>query len=198
MKAALSAGFENPPVQASHAFRMLMTAMAQPGIVQFLPFEIDFPKPLNAGSAMIMLTLLDHETPAWVDQDLSQDPVLDYLKFHCGSPIAKTPRNAMFAFFKHCPDQTVLSDFAIGTPEYPDSSTTYVIQLDHLTPDGDVALSGPGIQTVNTFGAAGLNHSFWEWAKRNHAEFPLGNDVFLASNDAIVALPRSVRILEMA
>ena len=198
MNNALLAGFEDPPVQSSHAFRTLMDAMAQPGIVQALPFELEHPAHLNKASALIMLTLLDHETPVWVDRNLSTDEVLDYLRFHCGTPILNSEENTMFAFFSACPDAAMLAAFPEGTPEYPDSSTTFVIQVDDLSDVGDVALSGPGIRTVNKFGARGLSESFWEWVKQNHANFPLGHDVFLASDEAIVALPRSVRVLEVA
>lgn len=198
MATALALGFENPPVQSSLAFRTFMDAMARPGEINDLVVETETPDGLNSGSTLIMLTLVDHETPVWLDPEIRNEAVEDYLRFHCNAPIVETEQRAMFAFFAACPKQETLARFSKGTPEYPDASTTFIVEVGSFEQDGDFALSGPGIKSVNRFGATGLNSEIWEWMKQNNARFPLGNDVFLVSDKSVVALPRSVRVMEVA
>ncbi|MEM9279844.1 MAG: phosphonate C-P lyase system protein PhnH [Pseudomonadota bacterium] len=198
MTTALASGFIDPPVESSHAFRTFMNAMAQPGTIQPLPVRTENPQGLNKGSTLVMLTLADHEAPIWLDDTLNITSVTDYLKFHCNAPITASESAAMFAVFSSCPDRQTLELFPVGTSEYPDASTTFVIQVDGFHEEGDIALSGPGIKTVNRFGVIGISQPFWDWVKHNNARFPLGHDVLLVSDDAIVALPRTVRVMEVA
>ena len=80
----IAAGFENPVMEAQSTFRAIMDAMA-PG----RPFPIagiaGAPRPLLPSTAAIALTLLDHDTPVWLDDP--PDDVLNWLRFHTGRPL---------------------------------------------------------------------------------------------------------------
>ena len=84
--------------------------------------------------------------------------------------------------------------FALGSLEYPDRSTTLVVQVESLDQGNGVVLSGPGIPGTRLFAAAPLPARFRTQLIANREMFPRGVDLVLVSETAVVALPRSVRV----
>ena len=84
--------------------------------------------------------------------------------------------------------------FCLGTAEYPDRSTTLVLEVQALGQGRRLSLSGPGIADVVSFAAAPLPLDLGERLLANRALFPRGVDLILVAPDAVVALPRSVRV----
>ncbi|HEX5739200.1 MAG TPA: phosphonate C-P lyase system protein PhnH, partial [Hydrogenophaga sp.] len=58
--------------------------------------------------------------------------------------------------------------------------------------------SGPGIATSQALAVRGLPENFADQGGHNHAAFPRGVDVLLASPAALVGLPRSTRVAMLA
>jgi alpha-D-ribose 1-methylphosphonate 5-triphosphate synthase subunit PhnH len=90
-----------------------------------------------------------------------------------------------------------LSVLAQGTPDYPDRSTTVLLQVETLAATG-WTLEGPGIRNTARFSAAPLPADFAAQMRANRAAFPCGVDIFFATRTSLAALPRSVRITEAA
>jgi len=87
-----------------------------------------------------------------------------------------------------------LSAFQAGSDEYPDRSTSLILQLPALR-DGEVwSLKGPGIRESRSFAPAGLPAPFRGWLEENHRLFPRGVDVIFTSGSSLAALPRSSRL----
>jgi len=84
--------------------------------------------------------------------------------------------------------------FALGTPEYPDRSTTLIVQVETLTASDEIALSGPGIQGTSSLRAGALPQDFVARMQANRVLFPLGVDLLLVSGKDLVALPRSTYV----
>jgi len=84
--------------------------------------------------------------------------------------------------------------FAPGTLEYPDRSTTLVLQVARFGEGDALALSGPGIRGTTNFSAQPLPPDFRARLIANRESFPRGVDLILVSPDAVAALPRSVRV----
>jgi alpha-D-ribose 1-methylphosphonate 5-triphosphate synthase subunit PhnH len=83
-----------------------------------------------------------------------------------------------------------------GSDAYPDQSATCVIEVHNLHADeAGWRLQGPGILGERTLRVQGLAADFPSQWSRNHASFPCGVDVFLATATHIVGLPRSTRII---
>ena len=83
--------------------------------------------------------------------------------------------------------------FAQGSEEYPDRSTTLIVQVERF--DGrSPHPRGPGIKTLARFAAEPLPDNFAERLRANHALFPRGVDLDSGRGDAIAALPRSMRV----
>jgi alpha-D-ribose 1-methylphosphonate 5-triphosphate synthase subunit PhnH len=57
-----------------------------------------------------------------------------------------------------------------------------------------LALSGPGIAGTTSFSAEPLPPDFRERLIANREMFPRGLDLILVSEDAVAALPRSIRV----
>ena len=146
--------------------------------------------------AALLLTLCDFETPVWLDAALADSTgVRELLRFHTGARFVATPREAAFAAISDSLRMPPLADFAQGTADYPDRSTTLIIGVRSLSTQ-DWRLEGPGINGHVHFAAAPLPAGFAAQMRANRAAFPRGVDVLLVTEDAIAALPRSVVLTE--
>lgn len=195
MISSLAPAFANPVLEAQSSFRAVMAAMSRPGVAQELHHDLSPPAPLSAGAATIALTLFDFETPVWLDAALTEaEDVARWLRFHTGAPITSNPQKAVFALIAdaaHAPD---FMEFALGTPDYPDRSTTLILQVESLTGGPSIALTGPGIDGMQTMSARPLPHAFARRMTGNRALFPRGVDVLLVTDHAVAAIPRSTRV----
>lgn len=175
-------------------FRALMDAIARPGEIRTLG-RIDAPMPLMPGTAAIVRSLADYETPVWLDDALAADPaVAGWIRFQTGAPVVSDPREAVFALIGNAaglPDFTV---FSLGSADYPDRSATLIVQVESFS--GEIfSLSGPGIQSERTLAVAPIPDDFAGRCAANRALFPCGVDLLLVAGDRIAALPRTVRVV---
>lgn len=193
--APIEGGFENPPMAAQAVFRALMDAMARPGTVHpVAPFARP-PAPLTPSAAAVALTLCDHDTPLWLDPRLdASGDVRGWLGFHCGAPLTTIPADAHFALASSPGELMALENFAQGSQEYPDRSTTLILQVDTLTGGSALHLEGPGIQSGATLAPFPLPRHFGTQWLQNRARFPRGVDLILAAPGAVACLPRTTRI----
>lgn len=193
MTAVLARGFDLPVAEAQATFRAAMQALANPGkpIAFRSPLGTDAPLPGNA--AALGLALLDFEVKFHLAPSLSAGPVADYFRFHTGAAEAKAARDSAFAFLDLTKDALHLADYAQGTPDYPDRSTTLIALC---TPaETGMPLAGPGIKAVEDLNVAPLPADFAaQWAA-NRAGFPLGVDILFVTEKGFVGLPRSTRIV---
>jgi alpha-D-ribose 1-methylphosphonate 5-triphosphate synthase subunit PhnH len=88
-----------------------------------------------------------------------------------------------------------LTAFPQGTPDYPDRSTTLILQVGELR-TGGWRLEGPGILGHALFSASPLPPDFASQVQANRARFPCGVDLFFATDAEIAALPRSTCLTE--
>src|SRR5215467_2917750 len=193
----LTAAFADPVLSAQATFRAILDAMAQPGSLQPLGVALSPPPPLNKGAAAVALTLCDQDTPVWLDAELRASvSVCEWLAFHCGCPLVDDPATAAFAFAARPAKVPAFETFNIGTADFPDRSTTIVLQVDTLWSEKGLVLSGPGIRDRSTLSAAPLPGDMRDRLVRNRSLFPQGIDLVLATNGAVAALPRSLRVVE--
>jgi alpha-D-ribose 1-methylphosphonate 5-triphosphate synthase subunit PhnH len=190
----LAPAFDDPALASQAVFRTVMEAMARPGLQRPLPARLTPPVPLSATAAAVALTLLDYETPFWLDRGLAAGEVATWLKFHTGAPLTENPTQAAFAFISDPVAMSGFEVFAQGSNEYPDRSTTLVVQVARLDQGEPLALFGPGIAGSRSFSATPLPQDFRARLAANRALFPRGVDLILVSADAVAALPRSLRV----
>ncbi|HEV3373434.1 MAG TPA: phosphonate C-P lyase system protein PhnH [Xanthobacteraceae bacterium] len=191
----LAPAFDDPALASQAVFRTVMEATARPGLPRPLASKLAPPPPLRASAAAVALTLLDYETPFWLDQGLAAaGEVAAWLKFHTGAPQTTDSAQAAFAFVCDSAAMPPFETFALGSLEYPDHSTMLVVQVEKFDEGDELVLSGPGIPGTRLFSAAPLPARFRTQLIANREMFPRGVDLILVSETAVAALPRSVRV----
>ncbi|ADZ68862.1 phosphonate C-P lyase system protein PhnH [Polymorphum gilvum] len=189
-------GFADPVHDAQRVFRTVMTALSRPGLIRSLDSAgLQPPAPLTPTAAALALTLLDYDTPLWLDGPLARSrDVCAWLKFHTGAPVVAQPLEAAFALVSDPEHMPGLGNFPAGTAEYPDRSATLILQVRQIADRPGVILSGPGIASEQPFSAAPLSPLFWDQARENRRLFPRGADILFAADGRIAGLPRSTTI----
>ena len=190
MTTTLTAGFADPVQDAQRCFRSVLNAISRPGQIASVG-GVEPPEPLSAAAAAVLLTLIDHETPFWLDPDARA--AREWIAFHCGAPVVPEPGDAIFALSLGLPD---LSRFRTGTHEGPELSATVVVQLPSLTGGPKLRLSGPGLKDSAIVAPVGLPADFPTHWRRNRGLFPAGIDLILCAGDTVAALPRTVLVEE--
>lgn len=190
----IATGFRDPVDAAQRCFRLLLEAMSRPGRVVRLDDELPVPpRPLLPTTWAMVTSLLDHDTPLWLEPALASEPLVQGLRFHVGCRLADDPRRAAFAIATAA-GLPPLQHFNQGEPDYPDRSTTVIVEVEALASGHGVALSGPGINGAVRLHAAGMKPSFWHEWSANRAGYPLGVDVIVTDGVRIACLPRSTAV----
>jgi alpha-D-ribose 1-methylphosphonate 5-triphosphate synthase subunit PhnH len=177
---------------ASLVFRVLLEAMAHPARVCHLETELQPIGNVHAATLATLLTLVDADTPVCLVGSAGSE-LPNYLRFHCGCPIAYDAKDAQFGLIT---DQALVSrafDFASGSDEYPETSATVIVQVKSLYAGPSQTISGPGVKSTATLAPA-VDDGFWEAWHANTQLYPCGIDVIFTCESQIVALPRSSRL----
>jgi alpha-D-ribose 1-methylphosphonate 5-triphosphate synthase subunit PhnH len=183
-------------LSAQSTFRSVMDAMARPGSVQRIAASVGAPAGMMCGTAAIALTLFDHDTPIWLDPAMSvTSDVAKWLKFHTSAPVVSDAAVSGFALIRDAQNLPAFDRFAFGSNEYPDRSTTVILQVESLTEGPAFELRGPGIDDKVVLQAKIPPHDLLERLAINAALFPCGIDVVLVHDGAIVAIPRTTRLV---
>jgi alpha-D-ribose 1-methylphosphonate 5-triphosphate synthase subunit PhnH len=190
----LPPGFADKVKSAQSTFRSVMDALARPGSVQRIVAAAGTPLPMMRGTAAIALTLFDHDTPIWLDAAMSATSDLaKWLKFHTGAPVVQDCSICSFALIGDAGGLPDLDRFSFGSNEYPDRSTTLILQLESLGEGDTIELRGPGIDGIAAMRAAIEPPDLFDRLAINEKLFPRGIDVVLVADDRIVAIPRTTR-----
>jgi alpha-D-ribose 1-methylphosphonate 5-triphosphate synthase subunit PhnH len=184
-------GFTDSVGEAQATFRAVLDAMSRPGQLHQVGEGLAAPAPLDSATAAVLLTLVDNETPLWLDP--AAVATRDCLAFHCGAMVVDAPGNAAFALALSMPDLMLLP---AGSHEAPEHSATLILQIAALGTGARYRLSGPGLREPRVLAATGLPANFVQAWRQNHALYPRGVDIVLCAGTMLTALPRSVSIEE--
>jgi alpha-D-ribose 1-methylphosphonate 5-triphosphate synthase subunit PhnH len=191
MTTGLDTGFADPVRDAQSCFRAVLDAMAHPGRIARVT-GVTAPAPLADAAGAVLLTLVDHETPLWLDPYAER--ARQWIEFHCGAQIVAKQAACGFALAMTLPD---LDRLPTGTHESPETSATVICQVEAFGTGTILRLNGPGLREPTTLTVKGLPRDFGAIWRRNHALFPCGIDLILCAGDRMTALPRTVSIEEV-
>jgi alpha-D-ribose 1-methylphosphonate 5-triphosphate synthase subunit PhnH len=185
-------------VAAGRFFRDILAAMSRPGKRVALHDLPEGESSLQAGSMAMLATLCDYQTPVFLSTALATVEVMRWTKFDTGATITETPGHAAFAVVEAAELGALLDQFALGSHEYPDRSTTVVVQLASKGSAANVELSGPGVGEPVEVSLSGLGADFWKARAQINAGYPLGLDFIFVQGEEILACPRSAtaRLIE--
>ena len=192
---ALAPAFTDPAGEAQSVFRAVMDAMARPGHREALDGALTPPRRCRRGAGAIALTLLDFESPVWLDEPFAASPdVTEWLRFHTGAP--HHPRPGAGGVRIYCrtartrrtsiASRSAAPNIRIAPRRWCSRSTA--------CPARPMRLTGPGIAGARAFSSSPLPGRFRRKYRKNHALFPRGVDLLFVTADAVVALPRSTRV----
>jgi alpha-D-ribose 1-methylphosphonate 5-triphosphate synthase subunit PhnH len=178
------------PESQQTIFRSLLTALSFPGRVQ------DIAKPLAGSRAVVgILAALVDERVTVADPD----NLLTAGERRLLSPGAFVPASeAEYVLLDG--SRPPATDFApdIGTIYRPETGTMLLLTVTAVSPGcppGDgamtVTVSGPGVETENTFAMTGLDSKWLEARERWCSNFPTGCDMVFCDTTKIVAIPRT-------
>lgn len=190
------AGFAEPVRDAQGVFRAILDALANPGTAQKLVNMSEGSVTLTPELASTLLTLSDHDTAIWLSPGLDVAAVKGFVGFHTGAPVVAEVSRANFAFVALGDALPDLAECNLGTQEYPDRSTTLVVEVPSLTGGPTLVLRGPGIRDTQEFSPVGLPEDFVAQWQENREIFPRGVDLLLVAGGQVMGLPRSSRIVE--
>ncbi|MEP3436376.1 MAG: phosphonate C-P lyase system protein PhnH [Hoeflea sp.] len=189
-------GFSDPVGASQLVFRALMEAMARPGSVHALPEMTSPPAPLTASASVLIAALAGAGTPVWLDPALTKTSVVrDWIVFHTGAPITAHQSEAVFAVVAAPQSLSALNGFSLGTQEFPDRSTSVILQVSTLSEGAQLTLEGPGIKDRASLAPEPMPQHFTEQWQANRQAFPRGIDLILAGHGCVAAMPRSTRLI---
>jgi alpha-D-ribose 1-methylphosphonate 5-triphosphate synthase subunit PhnH len=105
------------------------------------------------------------------------------------------PALASFALVADPAGLPDLNAFALGTAEYPDRSTTLILQVASLSSGPTFRLRGPGIDGTTSLCASIAPVDLFERLAINERLFPRGIDVVLVDDRSLAAIPRTTRLV---
>ncbi len=192
--AVLDGGFNDAVHESQSVFRTLMDAMARPGTIHTLDTAANAPHPFSAAQSAVLLCLADPDTSVWLSPVLHSKEAEGWIRFHSGAPVAQSTGQASFAFLSAGEALPDFWGFKPGTQEYPDRSTTLIVELPSLTEGAPLTATGPGIDGEYRVAVDGLPGDFVKRWEANHALFPRGVDMVFTCGDKIICLPRSTKL----
>ncbi|EGA64395.1 phosphonate C-P lyase system protein PhnH [Vibrio brasiliensis LMG 20546] len=161
---------------------------------------------MHSAATQTLLTLADNTTQLWLSSSYaSQKNLIDNLRFHCGVSIEPSQQKASFAVIAE-QDLAEFSwgdaTFSPGNEEYPDSSTTVIVELNALsiasesTASQVLRLTGPGIKTHVEIDSGSMPTSLMTFLEQRQERytFPRGIDLLLVSGETLLAIPRTTKI----
>ena len=168
--------------------------MSEPGFITAPELLSQAPGQLDTATWELALSLFDTDTKLWLSPSLASDEaIITNLRFHCQMTLVEQPDEADFVLASHI-DLPSLQQLNQGTPEYPDRSTTLIIQVPVISGEPDWQLSGPGIPDTRNLRLGGLPAIFRKELINSRSMFPLGVDCIFCCATQVVAIPRSTRI----
>ena len=191
----IPAGFSRPVFESQSTFRITLQAMSRPGRPVRMPVTAVGPAGWSGCMAALVLTLCDVDTPLWLAPGADAPEAMRFLRFHCGSPVVASPSEAAFAVVPQGAAMPSLAEFVAGSAEYPEKSATVFIASPLVAGTGpDLRVTGPGVDGEEFMPRSWLPEGFLDEWNANGLLFPRGVDVILVGREAIVGLPRTVKM----
>lgn len=186
----LLASFNHPVADAQRAFRRILKAMSEPGVMVSLPLQQGWGD-LSPAATAVLLTLVDQESALWLDNRIDNEVVRSNLRFHTGVPIVDE-RDAPFAL-THAAANPDPALFASGDNMSPEKSTTLIVEVTSLSGGLTLRLSGPGLRESRAI-APQLPQAILHYLRERPHPFPQGVDLIFTCGEAMMALPRTTDV----
>jgi alpha-D-ribose 1-methylphosphonate 5-triphosphate synthase subunit PhnH len=198
----MSAGFSNEAFGSQAVFRVVLTALSEPGQWREVSSDAPAPEQGQSAAAAVLLALLDPDCVLWVSPEFTKGSAPAWLRFHTGCRLTNVPHEANFLWFHALDSLLPFTEFALGSDEYPDQSATVLIDVmpkQNATLNiPALTLTGPGIkEAVHVVLSEQIDISEEKFngliasLQSNQVNFPRGADTLLCAGTRILGLPRT-------
>jgi alpha-D-ribose 1-methylphosphonate 5-triphosphate synthase subunit PhnH len=187
-------------------YRTILETLSRPGSIHQLSENIESietPSSISKAAVAIAVTLLDGEVGFAVEMD-GQELLTDTIRRLTYSK-AVDYTTADYLFLDGDVDSVVMESVEakvkIGTLSSPELAATLFLRVKGCTSDRQgsasigLKLKGPGIQETTVFYVEGFDPFWLEVRRRLNAEYPLGIDMVLYTDQGMIAaLPRTTQV----
>ncbi|WP_459129089.1 phosphonate C-P lyase system protein PhnH [Guggenheimella bovis] len=175
-------------------FRKLIDALSHPGKLIHLEkeaSELQIETQMNSLFLLFARTFLDLEVTFYYPfEEASFISSLTYSK-----SISCEEADFLFLPLEDESRDESLKKAKIGTLMYPNKGATVVYEVDELFLEGDIELSGPGIEKKASFGLGPSDRNWIPIRNLLTSEFPLGIDLILIDGSGrALAIPRTTHM----
>lgn len=187
-------GFDDNVHDSQQCFRQILRAMSEPGTLVQLCSPTT-PEGLAPASFALCQTLLDSDTRLWLSPGFDRPGIERNLRFHCGLSLTRQREEAHFALARQDELQT-LEGFGRGSPEYPETGVTLLLEVSLEGPRSShcLTLSGPGIDGERQIHVSGLTGPVLDELLNRQDSFPQGIDLMLIDQHQLICIPRTTRV----
>jgi alpha-D-ribose 1-methylphosphonate 5-triphosphate synthase subunit PhnH len=188
----IAPGLSDPVFASQAVFRLALKALSEPARPYRLPqggFFAESP-PARGSLLALALALADNRTRLWLSPSLGR--LGPYLAFHTGAGFAG-PGEADFLLCGSEAELPPLGGLRLGTDQRPDLSATIALCLPG-DGGGSFLATGPGIEDAVPLSGIGLSGRLAAERDALSSLFPLGPDIIVCLEGALLGLPRSTRL----
>lgn len=185
-------GFDDPLYDTQRTLALLEAALQSPGEL-FDAVPVSSTRPLNSATVAFCLTLLDSDTPCWLDSVARTPELLRFLDYHCGCPVVEQPQAADCAVVTQPQELTAgLGRSAPGATAGPNQ--TLIVQVRKIGGGTAYKVVGPNAPAGRELLISGLANealaalSAW----RHNARRPV--DLLLTHGGHFIGLPYGVEL----
>lgn len=180
-------------------YRKILHSMSRPGTISSLTDiaeRLDLNLPCYDATILSAMTFLDAETTFHIlseDQQELIEKISEYTSAKY-APINVADFVIVLREDTETAIQSAIQNCKNGTLIDPQLSSTWIIESAPLSTEGELTLTGPGIQHTCRLHTS-FNQSMWQARNEKTKEYPLGIDlIFTDENAQVVCIPRTTSI----
>lgn len=180
-------------------YRKILHSMSRPGTISSLTDiaeRLDLNLPCYDATILSAMTFLDAETTFHIlseDQQELIEKISEYTSAKY-APINVADFVIVLREDTETAIQSAIQNCKNGTLIDPQLSSTWIIESAPLSNEGELTLTGPGIQNTSKVHTS-FNQSMWQARNEKTKEYPLGIDLIFTDEHAqVVCIPRTTSI----
>lgn len=177
-------------------YRKLLHSMSRPGTISSIQKNaerVDYNLPCYEATLLSAMTLLDAEVTFHILSENRQDLIEKISEYTLArfAPIDKADFVIVLREDTEAAIQQALEQCKDGNLIDPQQSSTWIVESSLLSNNGELTLTGPGIQHTAQLDTS-FSTALWQARNERTKEYPIGIDLIFADEASqIVCIPRT-------
>lgn len=180
-------------------YRKILHSMSRPGTISILEEarQLDYELVCQKSTMLCAMTLLDAEVTFHILSE-NQQELIEKISEYTSARYAPIEEADFVIVLKNDSEEAVLralQQCKIGNLIDPQLSSTWIIESEGLAEEGQLKLSGPGIESHASLHAE-MPETFWAARNSRIKEYPMGIDLILVDDEShLVCIPRTTSVI---